>query len=49
MKAITWQFEGMKTHGPLATNIAFWFTMLSPLIGLIIAFLGAWFFSQLTG
>jgi hypothetical protein len=39
----------MKTHGPLATNIALWFTMLSPLISLIIAFLGAWFFSQPTG
>jgi hypothetical protein len=39
----------MKTHGSLATNIALWFTMLSPLIGLIIAFLGARFFSQLTG
>jgi hypothetical protein len=33
----------MKTHGPLATNIAIWFTMLSP----VIAFLGAWLFSQL--
>ena len=35
MKAISGQFERMKTHGPLATNIALWFTMLSPLIGLI--------------
>jgi hypothetical protein len=33
----------MKTHGPLVTNIGLWFTMLSPLIGLIIAFLGAFF------
>jgi hypothetical protein len=39
----------MKTHGFLATKIALWFTMLSPLIGLIMAFLGAWFFSQLSG
>jgi len=39
----------MKTHGPLATNIAIWFTMLSPLIGLLIAFLGASFFSQPMG
>ena len=37
----------MKTHGPLATDIAFWFTMLSPLVGLIVAFLGAWLFGQL--
>jgi hypothetical protein len=36
----------METHGPFATNAALWFTMLSPLIGLLIAFLGAWFFSQ---
>jgi hypothetical protein len=36
----------METHGPLATNIALWLTILSPLIGLIIAFLGASFFSQ---
>src|SRR4029077_13549636 len=35
--------DGMKTHGSVVTNIAFWFTMLSPLIGLIIVFLGAWF------
>jgi hypothetical protein len=39
----------MKTHGSLATNIVLWFTMLSPLMGLIIAFLGAWFFNQLSG
>ena len=49
MKAISEQFEGIKAHGPLATNLALWFTMLSPLIGLIIAFLGAWFFSDLNG
>jgi hypothetical protein len=39
-------FYGIKTHGSIVTNIAFWFTMLSPLIGLIIAFMGASFFSQ---
>ncbi len=36
----------VKTHGSVVTNIAFWFTILSPLIGLIIAFMGASFFSQ---
>lgn len=36
----------METHGPLVANIAFWFTMLSPLIGIIIGLLGAWFVSQ---
>ncbi len=35
----------MKTQGPLVTNIALWLTMLGPLIGLIIAFLGASFAS----
>jgi hypothetical protein len=49
MKTISGQFKRMKTHGPLATNIALWFTMLSPLIGLIIAFLSTWFFSRLSG
>src|SRR6266404_1289140 len=39
----------MKTHGPLATKIALWFTMLSPLVGLIVAFLGACYFSRLSG
>jgi hypothetical protein len=39
----------MKTHGALATNIAVWVTMLSPVIGLIAAFLSAWFFGQLSG
>jgi len=38
----------MSTHGPLVTNIGLWFTMLSPLISLIIAFLGA-LFSGLIG
>jgi hypothetical protein len=38
----------MKTHGPVATNIALWFTMLSPALGLIIAFLGAWLFGRLS-
>jgi hypothetical protein len=37
----------MKTHGPLVANIALWFAMLSPLIGLIIGLLGAWLFSHL--
>jgi len=37
----------MKTHGPLVATVVLWFTMLSPLIGLIIAFVGAWFFDQL--
>jgi hypothetical protein len=37
----------MNTHGPLASNIALWFAMLSPLIGLIVGVLTAWFFSQL--
>ncbi len=36
----------METHGPLVTNIALWFTLLSPLIGLIIGVVGAWLFSQ---
>jgi hypothetical protein len=31
----------------LVTNVALWFTMLSPFIGLITAFLGAWLFSHL--
>jgi hypothetical protein len=36
----------MRMMPTVVTNIAFWFTMLSPLIGLIIAFMGASFFSQ---
>ena len=36
----------MKTHGSLVANIAFWFAMLSPLIGVIIGLLGAWLFSH---
>ena len=36
----------MNTHGPVVTNIGLWFTMLSPLISLIIAFLGAFFSGQ---
>jgi hypothetical protein len=47
MKATSDQFERMKTHGPLVSNIALWFALFSPLIGLIIAFLGAWFFRLL--
>ena len=38
----------MSTHGPLVTNIGLWLTMLSPLITLIIAFLGS-LFSGLSG
>jgi len=37
----------METHGPLVTSTVLWLTMLSPLIGLVVAFLGAWFFGQL--
>ena len=37
-----------KIHGPLVTHIAVWFAMLSPLIGMILGLLGAWFLSQLT-
>jgi hypothetical protein len=33
---------------PLREAIPLWFAMLSPLIGLIIGFLGAWLFSSLT-
>jgi hypothetical protein len=39
----------MKTHGALSMRIAVWVTMLSPIIGLIAAFLSAWFFGQLRG
>jgi hypothetical protein len=35
----------METHGRLITNVALWFTMLSPLIGLICGLLGAWLVS----
>jgi hypothetical protein len=38
----------MKTHSPLVTDVAVWLTMLSPLIGLTIAYLGAWLFGQAT-
>lgn len=37
----------MKRHGPLASKIALWFTILSPLMGLIFAFVGAWLSNQL--
>jgi len=33
-------------HGPLVTNVALWFTTLSPIIGLIISFLGARLFGS---
>lgn len=39
----------METHGPVATKIALWFVMLSPLIGLIIGLLGAWLSGHLAG
>jgi hypothetical protein len=39
----------VKTHGPLVTHIPVWFATLSPLLGVILGLLGAWFFSQLTG
>jgi hypothetical protein len=39
----------METHGTLATKIALWFVVLSPLIGLIIGLLGAWLFGHLAG
>jgi len=32
----------MKTHGPTVTTIAVCFTFLSPLIGILVAFLAAW-------
>jgi hypothetical protein len=38
----------MKTQGLLAMNIAVWFTMLSPALGLTIAFLSAWLFGRLS-
>jgi hypothetical protein len=31
----------MKTYGPLATAVAVWLTMLSPLIGFALVFLAA--------
>lgn len=49
MKTVSDEYELMETHGPLATKIALWFTMFSPFIGVIVAFLGAWFFRQLSG
>jgi hypothetical protein len=36
----------METHAPVVTNIALWLTMLSPVIGLIAALLGASLFGQ---
>ena len=36
----------MKTHDPLTAIAAFWFAILSPLIGIIIGLLGAWLVSQ---
>jgi hypothetical protein len=42
----SWDFEPMEMHGSAVISMAIWFTMLSPLIGLIMALLGAWFLSQ---
>lgn len=39
----------MKTYGPLAINVVLWFTILSPLIGIIVGLLGAWLVSQSGG
>jgi hypothetical protein len=33
----------VKMHGPLVSNLALWFAVFSPLIGLIFGVLGAWF------
>ena len=33
---------------PLREAIPFWFAMFSPLLGVIVGFLGAWFFTWLT-
>jgi hypothetical protein len=45
---VSWEFERMETHGSVVISIAVWLTMLSPLIGLVMALLGASFFSQAT-
>ena len=34
--------SSMKTHGPVVSRLTLWFTMLSPIIGLIVSVLGAW-------
>jgi len=34
--------KDIETHGPVVTNLVPGFVMLSPLIGLIFGFLGAW-------
>jgi hypothetical protein len=39
----------VKTHVPQVTHIAVCFAMLSPLKGVILGLLGAWFFTQLIG
>jgi hypothetical protein len=39
----------VETHGPLVTQIAVWFAMLSPLIGVILGLLGAWLVGHMTG
>lgn len=35
----------MEMHNPVATNVALWFVMLSPLIGLFVGLVGAWLLS----
>ena len=37
----------MNTHGPSITTIGIWFTIFSPLIGMIIALLSAWLLADL--
>ena len=35
----------VKMHGPFVSNLALWFVMFTPVIGLIIGLLGAWLVS----
>jgi hypothetical protein len=37
----------IQTHGPLVMNVALGFVMLSPVLTLLIGFVGAWLFAQL--
>ncbi len=36
-------------HGPIVTKIAIGFVILSPVISMVVAFLGAWLFGQENG
>ena len=36
------QLNQIETHGPVVANVALGFVMLSPVIGLMMALLGAW-------